>query len=86
MVNLSNRYAVEFMPIDDIYPSPENDEIYGKVEHDNQMDDLIESIREHGLEEPLGQAPAAHRWAESLRGRRGGGQAAEQSSRKVQTS
>ena len=41
------------MPIDDIYPSPENDRIYGEVEHDNQMDDLIESIREHGLEEPL---------------------------------
>jgi len=46
-------YRVENMPVDQITPSPENDQIYGAIEHDEQMDNLIDSIRRRGLEEPL---------------------------------
>lgn len=50
---LHDRYRVEYVPISEISPSPENDSIYGHIEHDEQMDNLIESIRRRGLEEPL---------------------------------
>lgn len=46
-------YAVEFVSIGSINPSPENDLVYGKVEHDEQMESLIDSIRNRGLEEPI---------------------------------
>lgn len=47
------RYRVQEVPIDSIDPSPENDDLYGAIEHDEQIDILIESIRERGLEEPI---------------------------------
>jgi hypothetical protein len=47
------RYQVEMPPIGYIKPSPENDAVYGEIEHDEQMENLIESIRRKGLEEPL---------------------------------
>ena len=46
-------YAVQFVPIGSIKPSPENNDIYGEIEHDDDMDNLIGSIRENGLEQPL---------------------------------
>lgn len=47
------RYAVADVIIDQIKPSPENDEIYGKIVHDEQMNALVDSIQKRGLEEPL---------------------------------
>ena len=47
------RYAVEFVPIDSITPSPENETIYGPTEHDTAMENLIDSIRRKGLAEPI---------------------------------
>jgi len=49
----ADRYTVSFVPIDTIAPSPENDDIYGAIEHDEQMESLIDSIRRRGLEEPI---------------------------------
>lgn len=49
----SDRYHVEYLPIGKIKPSPENDQVYGDIEHDEQMQNLIGSIRRKGLEEPL---------------------------------
>lgn len=49
----SGTYTVEFVPIGDIRPSPENDKIYGVIEHDETMQSLIESIASEGLEEPI---------------------------------
>ena len=46
-------YAVEWVPILDITPSPENDQIYGKILHDEAMENLIDSIRRKGLDEPI---------------------------------
>lgn len=46
-------YQVTFVPIDLVKPSPENDEIYGKVGRDEQMECLIESIDHRGIEEPI---------------------------------
>jgi hypothetical protein len=48
-----DRYTVKYVPIDSITPSPENDAIYGAIEQDAAMDDLIDSIRRKGLGEPL---------------------------------
>jgi hypothetical protein len=47
------RYSVAFVPIDSITPSPENDESYGPIEHDDSMADLIDSMRRKGMEEPI---------------------------------
>ncbi|MDV6034392.1 MAG: hypothetical protein F9B45_30725 [Phycisphaera sp. RhM] len=47
------NYTIEMVPITSVQPSPENDDVYGKIEHDDQMDLLIESIRKRGLEEPI---------------------------------
>jgi hypothetical protein len=48
-----DKYRVTMVPLKDIIPSPENDELYGEIVHDEQMDALIESIKKRGLEEPL---------------------------------
>ena len=48
-----NRYAVKFVPIDSITPSPENNDIYGPIAHDDAMENLIDSIRRKGLDEPI---------------------------------
>jgi ParB-like nuclease family protein len=49
-----DRYRVEYLPIEAIKPSPENDKIYGKIDEDDEMSlALADSIRERGLEEPL---------------------------------
>ena len=47
------RYTVKFVPIDSIKPSPENNDIYGPIEHDDSMDNLIDSMRRKGMEEPI---------------------------------
>ena len=50
----TDDYRVEWLSIDSVKPSPENDEIYGKVsDSDSQMESLIDSIRSRGLEEPI---------------------------------
>ena len=50
----TDDYRVEWLSIDSVKPSPENDEIYGKVsDSDSQMGALIDSIRSRGLEEPI---------------------------------
>ncbi|MEO2032627.1 MAG: ParB/RepB/Spo0J family partition protein, partial [Planctomycetaceae bacterium] len=46
-------FAVEIVPISDVHPSPENDDIYGALVHDEQMTALIRSITTRGLEEPI---------------------------------
>lgn len=48
-----DRYAVEFVATTKIKPSPENDDIYGAISADDQIDHLIASIDNRGLEEPL---------------------------------
>lgn len=48
-----DRYLVQWLPVDAITPSPENDDVYGAIKDDEQMDALVESIRRRGLEEPL---------------------------------
>ena len=49
-----NRYHVDYLPIDQIKPSPENDGIYGKIDrNDEAFNALQRSIDERGLEEPL---------------------------------
>ena len=50
---IASDYRVEIVPIADIKPSPENDDVYGTIERDEQMDALIESISNRGLEEPI---------------------------------
>lgn len=47
------KYQVSHVRIDDIKPSPENDDLYGEIECDEQMEALMESIRNIGLEEPI---------------------------------
>lgn len=49
----ASEYKVEIVPITSIQPSPENDDVYGEIEHDDQMRLLIESIDKRGLEEPI---------------------------------
>jgi hypothetical protein len=48
-----DRYRVVYLPLREVHPSPENDEIYGVIERDDQMENLIDSVRRKGLEEPL---------------------------------
>ena len=48
-----DRYAVKMVLLNSIKPSPENDDIYGPIEFDDQMWDLIHSIERKGLEEPI---------------------------------
>lgn len=52
MVALTD-YTVEMVPIVSVFPSPENDDIYGEITIDTEMEALISSIRSRGLEEPL---------------------------------
>ena len=47
------NYEVTMVGLENISPSPENDDIYGEIEHDGTMDELIQSIRQYGLEQPL---------------------------------
>lgn len=49
----AQRFQVDFVDIESIKPSPENDEVYGAVQDDEQMESLIDSIQRRGLEEPL---------------------------------
>lgn len=50
----TNCYDVEHVPVDAIKSSPENDKLYGEVTwEDDTMHDLVASIDELGLEEPL---------------------------------
>jgi hypothetical protein len=49
----ADRYAVTYLPLAEIEPSPENEDLYGEVVHDEQMNALIASIEHRGLEEPL---------------------------------
>ena len=49
----TDRYRVEYLPIGEIKPSPENDHIYGEIAYDEQMKSLIDSIERNGLDEPL---------------------------------
>jgi hypothetical protein len=48
-----SQYKVEMVPMKDIKPSPENDDLYGKITYDEQMGRLIDSIRDRGLGDPL---------------------------------
>jgi hypothetical protein len=50
---IDDKYRVVMVPLSKISPCPENDDLYGEVEHDEQMDALIASIEKKGLEEPL---------------------------------
>ena len=49
------RYRVSWVPAEAIKPSPENDKLYGPIdgEHDSKLEELVESVRSRGLEEPL---------------------------------
>ncbi len=47
------KYEVRYVDINNINPSPENDELYGEIVHDEQMTALIGSVETRGLEEPL---------------------------------
>lgn len=49
----SQQYEVHWLSSSTIKPSPENDDIYGPIIHDQQMQDLIISIKSNGLGEPL---------------------------------
>ena len=46
-------YAAEWVPIGSTKPSPENVELYGEVADDEAMDNLVASIRNRGLAEPI---------------------------------
>ncbi|MBT4867242.1 MAG: ParB N-terminal domain-containing protein [Planctomycetaceae bacterium] len=48
-----SRYAVRLVSVDEIKPSPENDDLYGNIAIDGQFIALVESIKKRGLEEPL---------------------------------
>jgi len=54
-INILDRYKIQWVAVEDIQPSPENDEIYGSIEeaHDPAMGSLIDSIKAMGLEEPI---------------------------------
>lgn len=49
----ADKYAVQFVPVSEVKPSPENDDIYGAIGFDDQMENLVSSIRRRGLEEPI---------------------------------
>jgi hypothetical protein len=45
---------VQFLPIEAIYPSPENDKLYRPIDPDDaDIQSLADSIRQHGVLEPL---------------------------------
>ena len=46
-------YEAVWVPIGSIKPSPENEDIYGEVVDNEQMDNLVGSIRNRGLGEPI---------------------------------
>jgi hypothetical protein len=52
---LLRRYAVKLVPIDQLKPSPENEEIYGPInfETDPALQSTVDSIERLGLEEPI---------------------------------
>ncbi len=50
---VADEFRTEYVPIDSICPSPENDELYGAIEHDEQMDALAISIDNRGLRDPI---------------------------------
>src|SRR5260370_37080314 len=52
---LVTRYHVELVPVKNIKPSPENEEIYGIIdfESDPALQALMDSICRLGLEEPI---------------------------------
>ncbi len=52
---LLDRYVVRLVPLEQIKPSPENDEIYGAIdfETDPALQSLVDSISRLGLEEPI---------------------------------
>ena len=52
---LLRRYAVELVPIEQLKPSPENEEIYGPINFatDTVLQSTVDSIERRGLEEPI---------------------------------
>src|SRR5215469_17247602 len=52
---LLDRYAVELVPIEQLKPSPENEEIYGPINFDTDpaLQSTVDSIKRLGLEEPI---------------------------------
>jgi hypothetical protein len=50
---VADRYSVEIVPVSSIQPSPENDNLYGEVTHDEKLSDLVSSIRRLGLAQPI---------------------------------
>ena len=46
-------YEAMWVPIGSIKPSPENSDIYGEVVDNEHMDNLVGSIRNRGLSEPI---------------------------------
>ena len=51
--NESGLGRIRRIRVDSIQPSPENEQLYRPVESDPELDNLVESIREHGVQEPL---------------------------------
>ena len=45
--------TVLWVAVESIQPSPENNQIYGEVQHDDAMDALVASIRKNNLGEPF---------------------------------
>lgn len=53
-ITSQTQHEVIHLPIDDICPSPENDEIYGAIDPKNpDLIDLANDIVRHGIREPL---------------------------------
>jgi hypothetical protein len=52
---LLRRYVVELVPIEQLKPSPENEEIYGPINFDTDpaLQSTVDSIKRLGLEEPI---------------------------------
>lgn len=52
---LLRRYAVKLVPIEQLKPSPENEEIYGPINFDTDpaLQSTVDSIERLGLEEPI---------------------------------
>ena len=46
-------YSVEWVAVDSIQPSPENDQIYGEIQIDESFEALVDSIKRKGLDEPI---------------------------------
>jgi ParB-like chromosome segregation protein Spo0J len=46
--------TVQVRPIDSVIPAPENDDVYSKIAWtDPEIHELVRSIKEHGIQEPL---------------------------------